>query len=258
MSTSSLKISFLSCIATLMGQLTFAQVNGGEHQKLFDLYVMSDYEKCLMKAEKIADDDDHRRESEPYLYMSMCLLKIAEDPELNELEAYKNAKKDAIKYGSKFKKKDDKLADKGGYPLFEDNIDYLLELKQVGIEEAKSYLAMDNFRKAVYYYKYTLYIDESDNAVRLIKGTCDLLSRNTKVGMEEVQLALEGFREIASKGAYEKNRYTEMAFEDGFLYYANYLIEKNNIAEAQEVMELARTLDPDNAKFTRKLKEITG
>ena len=235
-----------------------AQVAGGKFQKLFDLYVMGDYEKCGMKAEKMTEKDKYKRESEPYLYLSMSFLKIADDPELNQLEVYDNATKDAIKYGTKFVKKDLKRKEKDLDYLYDDNYQYVQELKQVAIEEAKAELAQNDYRKAVYYYKLALQLDENDPAVRLMKGTADYLSKNRREGSENVDMALEQFRAIAKEGKYEPAEEIELAFEDGFIYYADYLVDNNQLAEAQEILELARTLAPENKNFSRKLKQITG
>ena len=243
---------------TLLVGTASAQVAGGKFQKLFDLYVMGDYEKCAMKAEKMTDKDKYKREAEPYLYLSMCFLKIADDPELSQIEPFDKAVKDAIKYGTKFVKKDLKLKEKGEDYLYDDNFEYIQDLKQVAIEEGKAELAQDDYRKAVYYYKLAVKLDENDPAVLLIKGTCDLLSKNRREGTENVEMALEQFQKIAKEGAYEPAPQVEMAFEDGFMYYADYLIDNNELAKAQEVMELGRTLAPDNKNFTRKLKQITG
>ena len=248
----------LSATFFLAPSISEAQVQGGTHQKLFDLYVMGDYEKCVMKAEALTEKDNYKRESEPYLYMAMCLIEIADDPDLRDLEPFEKATKDALKSGAKFVKKDIKLKEKGEPYLYDDNYDFIQKLKFIGIQEAKAELAQNDYRKAVYYYKLALQLDENDPSVRMIKGTCDILSRNTKEGNLEVEKALEEYNALAKSSGFEPTQYNEMAFEDGFIYYTNYLIEKNQIGKAQEVMELARTLAPKNEKFIRKLKEITG
>lgn len=252
------KIASLFLLFMIFSSSVFAQVAGGKFDKLFDLYVLGDFEKCLMKAQKEADKEKNKSESEPYIYMSMCYIKISEDPDLNTLDYYKGAKKDGIKAGAKFVKKDLKRKDKGKDYLYDDNFDYIQSLKQIAIEEGKAELAQNDYRKAVYYYKLAVQLDENDPATLLIKGTCDLLSKNRREGTENVANALEKYKEIAKAGAYEPAREVEMAFQDGFIYYANYLIDNNQLGEAQEVMELARTLAPENKTFTQKLKQITG
>lgn len=233
-----------------------AQVVGGSEQKLFDMFVMGEFEKCADRAMKMTENDKTKYNSEPYLYVSMCMIKMNDDPELREY--YPDALKDALKYGAKFKKRDDRLASKEQATLFEDNVEFIDELKELAIREGKGFFVQDDFRKAVYFYKLGKKLDMDDPAMQLMKGVGDLYSKNTREGITEVDAAMAKFEEMAKTGSFEANDRTYLAFEDGFYYYAKYLKEKGNRTKANEVVRLARELDPKNGKFERLQESMGG
>ena len=233
-----------------------AQVAGGKHQKLFDLYVMGNYDGCLKKALKMTENDKYKSESEPYLWASMCYYEIMNDPELSEF--YPKALRDALKYGVKFKKKDDKLKTKELPYLYDQNEAFINKLKQLAISEGKGFLAQNDYRKAIYYYKLGLGLDPTDDALRLIKGVVDLYNKNTREGQTDVDLALEHFEEMAKGDGYEPIPENEMAFVDGFIYYGDYLLKKGQTDKAIEVAKLAMQLAPQNKKFVRLYKKASG
>lgn len=226
-----------------------AQIAGGTHSDLFDLYVMGDYEKCYDKAIKMTDKDKTKYDSEPYLWAAMCLMRINEDPELREVEEYENAVKDAIKIAAKFKKRDDRHIKKEEPHLFDDNQAIINEIKELAITEARGYFVQDDFRKAAYYMRYGLRIDEEDPSMEIFKGVADVLSRNKRVGLDHIENALKKFKKMAETGSFEVNEATYPAFETGFIHYVKYLKENDELTEAAEVIGLARKLDPENKKF---------
>lgn len=232
-----------------------AQVAGGSLDKLLDLYVQDNYEKCYSKAKSYAENDKYKSLSEPYLYISMCLLKFADDPELEQ--EYPNALKDAIKNGAKFKKKDDKLKSKDKDYLYDENIEFMDELKEITLREAKAFFVQDNFRKATYFYKLGVKLDADDPVMRMMKGVCNLYEKNVKEGAVEVEKAMAQYQDL-SKSGFEINRRTEQGFVDGIYYYAQYLKDKNRTSELEDLVSLARELDPENEKFKKLYKEVMG
>jgi hypothetical protein len=233
----------------------FAQVAGGNNQKLFDMYVLGDYEKCADKAIKLTENDNTKYESEPYLWVAMCMIKLNEDPEMQEY--YPDAIKDALKFGAKFKKRDDRLKEKEQDYIFDENIEFMNELKEIAAQEAKGYFVQNDFRKAVYWYKMGQKLDPDDATMQLIKGVTDLYNNNKREGQEEVDAALAKFREMAKNGSFEMADELMIPFEDGFIYYAEYLKENGDRSAAAEIAKLARELDPENKKFER-LQENMG
>lgn len=243
--------------ATLFSATTMnAQVARGSLDKLMDLYVQDNYEKCYDKARAMTENDKYKSMSEPYLYVSMCLIEFYNDSEYEE--AYPNALKDALKFGAKFKKKDDKLKSKDKDYLFDENVEFMNQLKRLALQEGKAFFVQDNFRKATYFYKLGVKLDPEDPVMRMMKGVSNMNEKNTKEGQLEIDKALSQYRELAESGEFEINRDTEQGFVDGLFYYAQYLKSKNQTSDLEDVVSLARKLDPENEKFKKLYKDIMG
>lgn len=251
-----MKLSILTIGLALFTGTAFAQVAGGSMTKLFDLYVMGDYEKCYDKAIKATDDDDTKYESEPYLYAALSLKKIQEDPELRQY--YEDATKDAIKLAAKFTKRDIRKGEKDEETLFEENKETVWMFQRMAINEAKSFYVQQDWRKASYYLKYGLRIDPSDPAVELFKAVADYKSRNRYNGDKHSESAIKKFKELAQEGGYEPTEFNVTAFEDGFIEYVEYLKEEDELEKAREAASLARKLAPNNSKFERLESNLNG
>ncbi|MGB0806301.1 MAG: hypothetical protein ACPGRC_06385 [Salibacteraceae bacterium] len=241
----------------LLSATSIGQVAGAKHSKLVDLYVMGNYETCYEKAMKLTLNDKYKSESEPYLWVSLCLIEMSRDPELEEFFPEAKANKDAIKYGTKFKKKDDKIKSKGGEYIFDDNIDFIYDLIEIGLIEGKSFLAMDNYSKASYYYKLVSKLDPENEECKLINGVVFLYNKNRE-GQVLVDESMAYFKDQAEMGGFELNSKSERAFIDGFMYYSKYLETKGNKDEAFKVIALAIKLDPENQKFIQRYKYLSG
>jgi len=233
---------------------SYAQVAGGKQQKLFDWFVLGDYEKCADRAMRMTENEKTKYESEPYLYVAICMLKIHDDPELATF--YPDAIKTALKYGGKFKKRDDRLKSKELEYIFDQNIELIDELKSVGIREAKGYFSQNEYRKAVSWYKMVLKLDPEDPTSIMMKGVADIYSKNLREGQDFVDQGLEQFRAMAKEGSFEGNDYTVDAFEDAFVFYTRYLKDKGDRRGAQDIAKLARELAPENAKFERLQADV--
>lgn len=231
----------------LVGSSLKAQVAGGKHQKLFDMYVLGDYEKCADRAMKMTENDKTKYDSEPYLYVAICYLKLHDDPEIAEF--YPDAIKNALKYGGKFKKRDDRLKSKEQEYIFDQNLDHINTLKSVGIREARGFYSQEEYRKALVWYKLVYKVDPNDPISIFMKGVVDLYTKNTREGMEFVEKALANLQQQASEGSFIQNDYTVDSFEDAFTGYARYLNSKGDRRGAQNIVKLGRELDPKNKKL---------
>lgn len=246
---------FAVVFAVLFSNFSIGQVAGGKYQKLFDLYVMGRYEDCLVKAQKMTENDKYKSESEPYLWVSMCFNKFVGDEEMESY--YPKSAKNALKYGVKFKKKDDKIKKKEGDYIFDANEEYMYELIELALVEGKSYYVMDNYSKASYYYKMAANLDPENKDCQLMKGVIYLYNKNTKEGQLIVDEAMEYYESKAEEGGFKANEKSRMAFIDGFVYYAKYLQSKGKTSEAFDVMALAIKLEPKNTKFIALYKELS-
>ena len=249
-------IKLTSLLLIFTASTAIGQVSGAKHQKLIDLYVMGKFEDCLNKAAKMTENDKYRSESEPYLWMSMCLIELKDDPEL--FEFYPNALKDALKYGVKFKKKDDKLKSKEEDYLFDDNKDFIYKLIEEALTDGKSFFVQDNYSKAAYYYKTAKYLDEDNKECLFMYGVVNMYNRNTKEGKIYIDDALTYFKATAEAGGYEINPKTEQAFDDSFYYYTQYLLLKGQNSEALKVIGIAVKLTPQNQKLITLYKEVNA
>lgn len=253
-----IKLLLSSTLFTLVLSLSsLAQVAGAKHSKLVDLYVMGNYEECLNKAMKMTENDKYKSESEPYLWVSLCLIDCSRDPELEEFFPEDKANKDALKYATKFKKKDDKIKSKDGEYIFDENIDFIYDLIEIGLVEGKSFFVMDNYSKASYYYKLVAKLDPENQECQLMNGVLYLYNKN-RDGQEIVDNAMEYFKGQADMGGYEVNPKSQNAFVDGFVYYSQYLEKKGQKDEAFKVIALAVKLDPENQKFIQRYKALSG
>jgi tetratricopeptide (TPR) repeat protein len=256
MKTNTLIQQALTFIVLVISSVAIGQVAGSKHQKLVDLYVMNKYEDCYVKAVKMTENDKYKSESEPYLWVALCNWEFLNDQEL--LEYYPKAKKDALKYAVKFKKKDDKLKAKEKDYIFDENIDFIYELIRMGLVEGKSFLAMDNYSKAQYYYKACAQLDPENMDCKLMQGVIYVMNKNVREGQVLIDEAMEYYKKQAELGGFETNEATHMAFEDGFMYYIKYLRKKGANLDAFNVAALAVKLEPKNPKFIKIYKELNG
>lgn len=250
-----LSISFLFLIVFSFNATS--QVAGAKHEKLIDLYVMGRFEDCMLKAQKMTLNDKYKSESEPYLWVAMCLIELTRDPELEEFYPEQKTIKEAIKYGVKFKKKDDKLKSKEQDYIFDQNIDFVYELIEMALIEGKSQLAADSYSKASYFYKLAAKLDPENQECQLMNGVVYLYNRNRE-GQDIVDSAMDYFKAQAEAGGFEVNDKSERAFVDGFYYYSQYLESKGQADEAFKVIALAVKLDPENQKFIQRYKQLSG
>ncbi len=253
-----LKYSFVSTLLLMSFSInSFAQVSGSTNEKLIDLYVMGRFEDCLNKALKMTQNDKYKSESEPYLWVSMCLIELTKDPELEEFYPEEKTIKDAIKYGVKFKKKDDKRKSKDLDYIFDDNEDFIYDLIEYSLIQGKSFIAMDNYSKASYFYKLAAKLDPENQELQFMNGTVFLYTKNRE-GQVIVDNALDYFRAVAEAGGYDGKEKSNRAFVDSFIYYSKYLESKGKNGEAFDVIALAVKLDPKNQKFIQRYKQLSG
>ena len=218
---------------------------------------MGRYEDCMLKAQKMTLNDKYKSESEPYLWVALCLIELTKDPELEEFYPEQKTIKDALKYGVKFKKKDDKLKSKDQDYIFDQNVDFVYELIELALVDGKSFLAADNYSKASYYYKLAAKLDPENQECQLMNGLLFLYNKNRE-GQAIVDSALDYFKAQAEVGGFEVNPKSERAFVDGFYYYSKYLESKGQSDEAFKVIALAVKLDPENQKFIQRYKQLSG
>ena len=221
----------------------FSQVNGGKYDKLFDEFLMEDFEGCLKQSFKLIDKEESRNEPEPYLYVAMIYLKFADMPEM--AETYPNALKESQKYAAKAVKKDQKARnakdenraeqDDEGY-YWEKNKEFFDQLKRTSMDEADFYFNEDNFSKAASSYSKILKWDSEDENILMITAACYYLSKNTGQGKITLDQAIKLIKDNYSNEDYDGSEVSMPAIEDGVRAYTNYLIDSGDKEGAKAFM----------------------
>jgi len=162
------KYSAFIFITFLYYQLS-GQVIDGKFEKLAKLYISSKFEGCFDKAESYTLSDKTKKDAEPYLYISMCMVEFSESDDEFIQEEFRNAKKQAVKYAWKFVKKDK------NDELYVQNIEFINRLKKIQKSEIKANINDANYRKAASAMKaYGQLNKEKDILVQLFTGICEV------------------------------------------------------------------------------------
>ncbi|MDA0728742.1 MAG: hypothetical protein O3B70_04990 [Bacteroidetes bacterium] len=131
-------------------------------------YVDEKYEKVLFKAIRYTEDDEENKHPLPYLFMAKAYLGIHFSSEPSLRESYEvdklKALKNALKYGSKFVKKDKEQE----FVQLED--EFFEQLRKETVAAAESEMESDKYTKAKSYYKYLTMIDEEDPGALMMMG----------------------------------------------------------------------------------------
>lgn len=219
-----------------------------EYDDLLILYVDGNYEKLISKAEKYTDDSDTRRDPRPFLYISMAYFEISKNEELSE--DYPKAFRDALKYASKFSKKDKENE------YFREHRDYLDELRSEAMREADLFMADNDVRgmsQAARIYKYLVDIDPNDvGSVMMYSAVLYKINRRG-----EADLLM---RELGPK-------LTDIDFDDmspdqqemlkfGMIHYSNYLKDQGMADSARVTMNLGHPYFKDDNEFRLSYEEI--
>ena len=236
-------------ISLLIHPLIQAQVIGGEQDKLFDMFLLEKYEDCYYRAFKMTEDDDFKTDPEPYLYVSMCNLKLHQDQEMKE--HYPKALQDALKYAEKTKKYHAKRISKD-IPTFvlEDNYEYFNELISVALEECIYHYNEDKFSKSASWFKKLGKVEESDD-ILFATGVNMLLSKNAE-GQRIIDDVWPRIKETYKSGDVVPNEVTKEALIVGIVGYSRYFEESGDTYKAKEVIAFGKGLFPDNLKISRK------
>lgn len=231
------------------------QVIDGVHDKLFDQFLLGKYGDCYGRAMKMTEQEKYKSDPEPYLYVSMCLVKLVEDPAEVEMRAANL--KDALKYGEKAKKYHEKCLKKDipTFPMAE-NLEFYDELVMIGIDEAKYFFFEDKFSKAASWFKKTAKVAPEDDNLQFAMAANMLLSRNME-GQKIMDVLFPKMKEKYQNGDEEPIEVSRDALVVGFLGYTKYLIDNGESSKAKEVINFGHELMPDNNKITAKWEEVT-
>jgi hypothetical protein len=227
-----------------------AQVKGGKQDKLFDMFLMENYEGCLSRALKLTEKDEFRNDPEPLLYVAMCYYQISLNSEMTQDPKYKNAYKDALKFAAKANKKD-----KEG-TLTADNEAFFTDLKARGKEEAQYFYNEDNFSKAASTFKNILKVDEKDEGFLFMTGLSNVKAKNVTEGQKMIEQALALIKEKYSDADYKAPDITYDTMIFAILQYTNYLNDSGDTNKAQDIISAMRTTLKKDDQIKKQYERI--
>lgn len=253
-------ILFFTSILLFANTALKAQVIGGEQDKLFDLFLLEKYDDCYYKALKMTEKDEFKSDPEPYLYLSMSLIKIYEDEEARTEyeEAGGKPLKEALKYATKANKYYEKCQKKS-IPTFEmeDNIEFFNNLTIIAMEEILYQYNEDKFSKAASWGKQLAKVDPTKSEIQVLVGANMLLSKNA----EGQKLVDEYWPKLVEKykgGDVEPEEYNRDALIYGIIALSKYYNENGNSVKAKEIIQFGKDIFVDNDKIDRQYEAINS
>lgn len=235
-------IILLAAIGCMAGQAVKAQ-SGKSYDDLLVKYVDEKYEDCVAKAERYTEVESTQKDALPYLYMSMCLFEMSKIPKYQEMEDFKKADRDALKYAEKYRKKD---KDK---EYFDNYADFWSELntmaQESGLNEYES--GPKGMSKAKRYFDaMTGYYPENPGPW-LMLALCQYSTNLVKEGDENVKMfrkVLEGSGSIMALPEDQKK-----VLKSALVHYAEYLNGKGDRSGAKAALELGKEAFMDDPEF---------
>lgn len=221
---------FLTLTAFLLVQWSaFAQKH--VYEDLLVLFVDEKYEKCLAKAEGYTMGEETKKDALPFLYMSMCFFEMSKDEKY--AVDYPKAKRDAVKYAEKYRKKD---KDKEYFGNYED---YWAELNTASFQDGENFLddpkgiskAKQIFDGMVGYYP-------ENPGAWLMLAMSQYKSNLLKEGdlsMKEFDKAMTAAGDV---GTLPKDQKTLL--KNGLIRYADYLVSKGQRDRAKQYAALGK------------------
>lgn len=231
---------------------SFAQVKGGQHTKLFDLYAMEKYEDCAFKAESMVMNEKYKKDPEPLLYLSMCMLKVSKMDSSELDQHYKDPLKESLKYAKKFRSKD-----KDG-TMYKNNLHFFDELKEAGIYQANSFYNQNQYGKAAAFFGMVNAFDDKDNNVRFMKGVCDILAKNAADGAKNINDAMKGLSLARMDTSYKPDEVSGPLLIEAMIIYSDYLSKNKMEDSAKKTMTAAKEFFPESLEVKNQYNLLHG
>ena len=228
-----------------------AQVVGGMNFKLEKLYMAEKYEDVAYKGISMIENDKYKKDPEIYLYIAMAWYEISQMNDEKMEEEYPKALRDALKYASKFAKKD-----KDGVWM-EDNADFFEDLKKAGIADAAQWIDDERkMRNAVSSYKYMTKAIPDDYNLLFFKGVLEHMNRNVGQAERDIQQAMNGLIPLYAKERYRPSKASAPVLEDGLLRWTDIMVELNYADSAKKTIGWALQFFPESEKVIAKSESL--
>ncbi len=207
------------------------------------------FEKVLYKAIRYTESDKTSKEPLPYLFMSMAFFKISESSEPDLVEKYPNGLKSALKYSSKFVKKDKQREHVGNYT------DYFNDLRRATMNQSEVYVDDEKYTKAKSYYKYLYSLDAEDPGAWLMYGTVLWRTKSKRDAQEAWTLAKQLLTEYGGKGLEEVQ---VNLLKYGVIYTAEMLASQGDRTGAREWLDATDDLFSEDREVQAVRRSIGG
>lgn len=240
------KIAFIFFVT--ISHYSFCQVKGGNHQKLFDMYAMGKFEDCAFKAENMTMNEKYKKDPEPLLYLSMCLLKISKMDSTQLDEHYKEPLKESLKYAKKFRAKDKDAS------MYNNNREFFDSLKLAAIDQAGNLYNQNQYGKAAAYLAMINAFDEKDDNVRFAKGVYDMLGKNIAEGAKTINEAMN----FLANPEKISNPVSEPLLAHSMIVYADFLNKNKMEDSAKKTISFAKEFFPENTEVKTQYNLMHG
>ncbi len=218
-----------------------------EFEDLRNLYMDEKYEKLIAKGEKYVENDKTRKDAEPYLYLSKAYYEISRNEKYNEDFPPEKAFANALKWASKYRKKDPEGA------LFTDNDLYFRELKQSAMQEAGGFMTDQKFSRAKRYYDAICKFDPEDPGAWLMLGYCQIQMK----AMTEAKMTFrEAGKVLEAKDLETLNSVERKILREGVLNYSEYLVQEGMRDSARVTMNLAAVVLEGDSEFDMLYRKV--
>jgi len=249
-----MKLKFISAVfCVFFCTNLLAQVKGGHNLKLAKLYTSGKYEICLFKAEDLCNDPAAGRESEPYLYAAMCYIKLYESSDPEVAADYKDGMRQAVKYTTKFVRKDT------DGEIYNQNTDFIDIIKKHLQKEIKEFLSSENYLKASNSARnYEKLGHTTDYLFLYYSGMLKCMANNSVQGEHDMAEARTQLADQIINGTVKVDPIVKNLIVDGFLKYSQQLIAEKRKSDAEAVITLGNKLFPGNGYITVQYNMIVG
>lgn len=239
-------------LLTILFTNNYAQVSGGQHSKLFDLFILEKYEDVLFKAGKMTESDKYSGDAEVYLYMAMALLEIHKNIDQYDQDVYKKPLVDALKECAKAVKKDKDEV------IIPENEGFIAELKAEAIRDAESLYFNPDYRKAAGVYKRIVKIDEADENLLFMLGACEMMSKNVGEGSKHIDEAIAMIEEKYADSSYETDEVSIHVLVQALVDYSEFLKTEGDLEGAKKIIGLGYKYLGTDEKIKAQYSAING
>jgi len=239
-----------------------ARAQDPKYTRMLEDMVDGKYERVLYRAINFTENDKTKKHPEPYYYMAAAYLRIylSDDPELQE--SYPKALKEALKYATKFVKKDKE------FEYVVDQGEFFEELRVATIAQADTEMDAEKYTRAKSLYNYLVKLDVKDPSAYMMRGFSNYQARSKRDAYVDFDIACELVGTITgrTKASEETGHYREEPLTDSqknllktsIISAAEQLDADGERARAVELLEYGLGLFEADRSFMVTYSSIAG